>query len=254
MRLRNRFLAVTLFCLMASGLAFAQGFDGPMPGVAGLGGPGPGGSAPGGSDPAAADPAQGPGQGPGMGEGMGKGFGAPPMERAFHDGHFGRWWNDPQMVQQLGITDQQKKQMDDIFLQHRLKLIDLNANLEKQETLLHPLIEADQPDEAKILSQIDAVAQARAELEKANARMLFDIRKTLTPDQWQKLKAMREEHRPGKMNRDGRRGPGGPGGPGGPDGQDRWRKQRPGPAPDGSAPAPPPAPQGQAPAPPSSEE
>ena len=46
-----------------------------------------------------------------------------------------------------------KKQMDDIFLQHRLKLIDLNASLEKQETLLHPMIEADQPDEAKILSQ-----------------------------------------------------------------------------------------------------
>ncbi len=235
---RNRLLAVTLFCFIASGLAIAQGFDGPL-----SGGPGP--------VPAGADPAQGPGQGPGMGQGMGQGFGAPPMERAFHDGHFGRWWNDPQMAQQLGITDQQKKQMDDIFLQHRLKLIDLNANLEKQETLLHPMIEADQPDEAKILSQIDAVAQARAELEKANARMLFDIRKTLTPEQWQKLKAMREEHRPGKMNRDGRRGPSG--GPGGPDGQNMWRRQRQGPPPDGSAPAAA-TPQGQAPAPPSSEE
>lgn len=219
-------MAVTLFCLIASGLALAQGFDGPLAG--------PGG--------------QGPGQGP-----DGGGFGAPPVERAFHDGHFGRWWNDPRMAQQLGLTDQQKHQMDDIFLQHRLKLIDLNANLEKQETLLHPLIEADQPDEARILSQIDAVAQARADLEKANARMLFDIRKTLTPDQWQKLKAMREDHRPGKMMRDGHRGPGGPPGPGGPDGQNRWRKQRPGP-PDGTAPAPPPTPQGQAPAPPSSEE
>jgi periplasmic protein CpxP/Spy len=228
---RNRLLAVTFFCLIASGLAFAQGFDGPL---SGPGGP---------------DPGQGPGQGPGSG-----GFGAPPMERTFHDGHFGRWWNDPQMAQQLGLTDQQKKQMDDIFLQHRLKLIDLNANLEKQETLLHPLIEADQPDEAKILSQIDAVAQARADLEKANARMLFDIRKALTPDQWQKLKAMREEHRPGKMMRDGHRGPDGQGGPGGPSGQNRWRKPRQGPPPDGSAPAPPAPPQGQAPAPPSSEE
>jgi Spy/CpxP family protein refolding chaperone len=118
------------------------------------------------------------------------------MERAFHDGQFGRWWNNPDLAQKLGFTDQQKKQMDDIFLQLRLKLIDLNANLEKQETLLHPLIEADQPDEAKILSQIDAVAQARADLEKANARMLFDIRKTLPPDQWQKLKALRTEVAP----------------------------------------------------------
>ncbi|MGB9032857.1 MAG: Spy/CpxP family protein refolding chaperone [Acidobacteriaceae bacterium] len=169
------------------------------------------------------------------------------MQRTFHDGHFGRWWNDPQLAQQLNLTDQQKHQMDDIFLQSRLKLIDLNANLEKQETLLHPMIEADQPDEAKILGQIDAVAQARADLEKANAHMLFDIRKTLTPDQWQKLKAMREEHRSGKMMGDGRRGPGGPGD------QNMWRKRRQAPPPDGSAPPPPPAPQGPATAQPQSE-
>lgn len=214
---RNSFLTAILFCLIASGLAFAQGFDGP------LGGPG------------GPDPGQGPGQ---------DRFDGPPMQRAFHDGHFGRWWNDPHLAQQLNLTDQQKHQMDDIFLQHRLKLIDLNANLEKQETLLHPMIEADQPDEAKILAQIDAVAQARADLEKANARMLFDIRKTLTPEQWQKLKAMREEHRPGNMMRDGRRGPGGPGGPGA---QNMWRKHRQAPPPGGSAPAPaPPAQQGPA--------
>jgi Spy/CpxP family protein refolding chaperone len=160
------------------------------------------------------------------------------MQHAFHDGHFGRWWENPQMAQQLNITDQQKKQMDDIFLQHRLKLIDLHANLDKQETLLQPMIEADQPDEAKILSQIDAVAQARAELEKANARMLFDIRKTLTPEQWQKMKTMREEHHGDRMMRHGPDGQGGPGG-------QMWRKHRPGP--DGAAPAPPPP--GQAPGP-----
>jgi periplasmic protein CpxP/Spy len=195
--------------------------------------------------PGGPDPAQGPGR-----DG---GFGGPPMQRAFHDDHFGRWWDNPEMAQKLNLTDQQKKQMDDIFLQHRLKLIDLNANLEKQETLLHPMIEADQPDETKILAQIDAVAQARAELEKANARMLFDIRKTLTPDQWQKLKAMREEHRPGKMMRDGRGGPGSPGN--GPGAQKMWRQHRQGPPPDGSTPAPPPPPPGQAtPQPPSAND
>ena len=209
----NGFLIAALLCLLAPGFAFAQSFDGP-------------------DGPSGPDPAQGPGM-PG-----------PPMERAFHVEHFGRWWDNPQMAQQLNITDQQKKQMDDIFLQHRLKLIDLHASLEKQETLLQPMIEADQPDEAKILSQIDAVAQARAELEKANARMLFDIRKTLTPDQWQKLKTMREEHHEGKMMRRG------PDGHGGPDGQ-MWRKHREGPPPDGTAPAPPPAP-GQGPGTPQS--
>ena len=63
--------------------------------------------------------------------------------------------------------------MDDIFQQSRLKLIDLHAALQKEEATLDPLINADSPDETKVLAQIDKVAQARAELEKSNARMLL---------------------------------------------------------------------------------
>ena len=54
---------------------------------------------------------------------------------------------------------------------------------------MEPLLAADQPDEGKILAQIDRVAQARAELEKANARMLLGLRRVLTPDQWKTLQA-----------------------------------------------------------------
>ena len=113
----------------------------------------------------------------------------PPMERAFHTGAPGRWWKNPEMVQKLGLTTDQQKKMDDIFQQNRLKLIDLNASLQKEETIMEPLMEADQPDEAKILEQIDRVAQARAELEKADARMLLGIRRALSPEQWKKLQA-----------------------------------------------------------------
>jgi Spy/CpxP family protein refolding chaperone len=98
------------------------------------------------------------------------------------------------MVQKLSLTADQQKRMDDIFQQNRLKLIDLNATVQKEEVTLEPLVASDQPDEAKILSQIDRVAQARAELEKANARFLLGIRRVLTPDQWKKLQA--EERRP----------------------------------------------------------
>ena len=160
--------------------------------------------------------------------------GPPPMERAFHGGGPGRWWDNPNIAQQVGITDDQKKKMDDIFQQHKLQLIDLKAVVEKQEAILQPLIGADQPDESKILSQIDAIAQARAELEKANARMLFGIRTVLTPDQWKKVRAMVRERMDQRMDRgDGMRkwGPRGEGrgGPGG--GQ---------PGPDGGAPPAPP--------------
>jgi Spy/CpxP family protein refolding chaperone len=159
------------------------------------------------------------------------------MERAFHDGHFGRWWHNPQLAQAIGLTDDQKKKMDDVFQQHRQNLVDMNGNLEKEEQLLKPMIGADQPNEDEVLAQIDKVAQARAELEKANARMLFDVRRTLTPEQWQKLKALHEEHESRmRQNRDGQ------------DGQGAWHHHgQPGQAPAGAPPAPGAPPQGGTP-------
>jgi protein CpxP len=146
----------------------------------------------------------------------------PPMERAMGPmGNHGRWWNDPVVVDKLKLTDQQRKDMDAIMQDHREKLIDLRANVEKAEVAMQPMIQADQPNEAAILAQIDKIAQARAELEKGNARFLLALRAKLTPDQWKALQDLRAERRDGRM----------------------WRRGGPGagPGPAGNAPAPPPA-------------
>ena len=113
----------------------------------------------------------------------------PPMERAFHLGPHGRWWNNPDWVQKLSLTPDQQKKMDAVFEQSRPSLMALSSTLRQEETAMEPLLAADQPDEGKILAQIDRVAQARAELEKANARMLLGLRRVLTPDQWKTLQA-----------------------------------------------------------------
>ena len=125
----------------------------------------------------------------------------------------GLWWKNPMLVQQIGITPDQQKKMDDILQQSRLQLIDLKANVERQELLLHPMLDANPPDTAKVLAQIDKLAQARADLEKSNAKMLLGIRTVLTPDQWTKLQQQEHSHH-GMMGRgpDGMRGMRGPGG------------------------------------------
>jgi Spy/CpxP family protein refolding chaperone len=115
--------------------------------------------------------------------------------RGFHIGPPGLWWHNPDLVQKLTLTPDQLKRMDDIFQQNRAQLMDLRSNLEKQEQSMGPMLAADQPDTNKILAQIDHTAQARAELEKANARMLLGIRNILTPDQWSKLQAAEQENR-----------------------------------------------------------
>jgi Spy/CpxP family protein refolding chaperone len=131
------------------------------------------------------------------------------------------WWKSPDLAQKLSLTTDQQKRMDDIFQQSRLQLIDLKANVEKQEVMLEPMLAANPPDTNKVLAQIDHVASARAELEKANARMLLGIRGVLSADQWTKLQAEQRENR--RMMFRFQPGPGGPGGGAGFKGPDGFK-------------------------------
>jgi Spy/CpxP family protein refolding chaperone len=154
------------------------------------------------------------GRGGGWGEGMHSGFRIGPP---------GIWWHNADLVQKLTLTPDQQRRMDDILQQSRLQLIDLRANVEKQELLLEPMLAANPPDTNKVLAQIDHTAQARAELEKANAKMLLGVRNVLTPEQWTKLQTELRDNRRTRMRRgempDGPRPPGpAPGGPGGGEG------------------------------------
>jgi periplasmic protein CpxP/Spy len=166
-------------------------------------------------------------QGPGPG-GMGPGFAVhrPPVERAFGQNVFiaGRWWNNPRMIDQLKLSDDQRKAMDEILFAHREKLIDLRANLEKAELAMQPLMSADQPDRKAMEDQINKVVEARADLERANSLFLLDIRMKLTPAQWKQLQDMRAAMKD-------RRGPG----------MQPWRGPARGPQPQ-TPPAQPPAP------------
>ena len=164
-------------------------------------------------------------QGPG-GAGMGQRFGQhqPPVEKAFGFAN-GQFWNNPNMAQKLSLTEDQRKAMDGILQDHKLKLIDLQANLQRAEVEMGPMMKADAPDRHAIEAQIDKVVMARAELEKANARFLLDIRMQLKPEQWKQLQTLemqrmqRERMRGDGPDGRGARGPGGerPGmnGPGG---------------------------------------
>jgi hypothetical protein len=92
------------------------------------------------------------------------------MEAGFHIAPAGIWWRSPMVVQRLSLSGDQTKKMDSIFEQSRLQLIDLKANVEKQNAMLEPLLSANPPDTTKAMAQIDKVAEARAELERPTPR------------------------------------------------------------------------------------
>jgi Spy/CpxP family protein refolding chaperone len=110
--------------------------------------------------------------------------GKPPAGRDRADG---KWWLNPRLVERLGLSKEQQRRIEEIFQQSRLKLIHLSASLEREQAILDPLLAADYPQESRVLAQFDRVAEARLELEKANARMLWGFRGVLSSDQWKEL-------------------------------------------------------------------
>jgi Spy/CpxP family protein refolding chaperone len=121
-------------------------------------------------------------------------------------GH-GMWWKDSALAQKIGLSADQQKRIDDLFLQNRIQLIHLHATLEEEQVKLDPLLTANPVDQARAGTQIDRIADTRASLEKVNAKMLLSIRGVLTADQWTKLQDERHSHFRG-MREEGPRGPG----------------------------------------------
>ena len=101
----------------------------------------------------------------------------------------GAWWTNPNLVQRLGISDDQKTKLDRAFENHRQQIVSSTALLEKEEAQLARLLQAEPLDRNAVFSQIDRVAQARSEMERANSAMTFEMRESLTRAQWMQLQS-----------------------------------------------------------------
>lgn len=161
-----------------------------------MGGPGGGGM----GEPQFPNGGQGPG-GPGMG-GPGRTGGPPPQQpgqrgqagdnrAGLQLGPPGRWWDDKSMAKSLKLSNDQQTRMDTIFEQNRGTLLARFEAVQQAETQMEELSRSPAPDEAALFAQIDRVAQARAELEKANTHLLLQLRSEMDAGQIKKLEKSR---------------------------------------------------------------
>ncbi len=107
----------------------------------------------------------------------------------------GNWWKNSDVIQQLQLSDTQRQQLEKAFVQHRLRLVDERAAVEKQEIKLQELMDMDQPPESQVMAQVDQLQAARGQLEKEFTAMTLDFRRIITPDQWKKLQSMSQQER-----------------------------------------------------------
>lgn len=105
-----------------------------------------------------------------------------------------RWWDDKHFAKQLHITSDQQRHMDAIFEQNRPILVKRFEGLQQEEQKMEALTHANTLDENALFAQIDRVAQARAELAKANTHLLFQLRNEMNADQLSQLESNHESH------------------------------------------------------------
>ena len=192
---RNRALSFACFVLLTTPLAFTQ--QGPPP------------ASPAPPPPQAQQRPRGGGGDARRGGPEGGGMGIVPP---------GTWWRNPATITSLTLTPDQQKKLDDLFLQSRISLIHLHASLEEEQLKLEPLLNSNPPDQGKTMTEISKIADLRADLEKADAKMLLSLRGVLTADQWTKLQADQRTRHEG-AGRGAGRGEGNGAGPGGPMGE-----------------------------------
>jgi Spy/CpxP family protein refolding chaperone len=103
----------------------------------------------------------------------------------------GRWWNDKSVAKSLKLRPDQLTRMDNIFTQNRSSLLSSYLGLQQAEDHMAELSKSSNLDEAALYTQIDRVAQARAELEKANTHLQLQLRKEMDSDQLTRLDKQR---------------------------------------------------------------
>jgi len=108
----------------------------------------------------------------------------------------GEWWKNSEIAKKLQLTDAQVSKLNQIFYDHRLKLIDYRAAMEKEDLRLQNLLDQDSPDEKQVSAQVDGTLAARSNLEREFTMMNLDLRRVLSVAQWRQLKSMQEQRGP----------------------------------------------------------
>jgi Spy/CpxP family protein refolding chaperone len=111
-----------------------------------------------------------------------------------------KWWVDTQSRAELGITDQQSAEIEQIFSSSLPRLRAKRQELDQLEATLAQTITDSVADPSVVKRQVDKVEDLRAELNKGRTLMLYRMHRVLTAEQRQKLQAIfqrRERERGG---------------------------------------------------------
>lgn len=121
----------------------------------------------------------------------------------------GKWWQRPEVIQELQLTREQQDRLDEAFRAAANDLIDAKASVEKLQVSLRGELDREQLRRAEIQRIAGQVSDARARLFERELLMLVDMRAVLTGEQWNRMRSRLDQFK--ERRGEGQRPMGGPG-------------------------------------------
>lgn len=106
------------------------------------------------------------------------------------------WWDNPVVVRDLNLTEQQTHKIRETVREFRGRLIDLRAAVNKADADLEDFVSEDQVDPRRVNEAIERLATSRGDLTRALAQMTLRMRQVLTQQQWHMLQERRRRNQP----------------------------------------------------------
>jgi hypothetical protein len=100
----------------------------------------------------------------------------------------GKWWQRPEIVRELQLSNDQQEKLDDIFRAAANGLIDAKGEVEKLEIALRGELDKPQIQRAAVLRIARQLNEARGRRFEQELAMLVDMRTVLNDQQWTKMR------------------------------------------------------------------
>lgn len=117
----------------------------------------------------------------------------------------GKWWHIPKVAKKLELSKEEKRELDDLFVKSRRRLIDLKSTIEKEQFELENLLESETLDETATMEQFKKLEKAREDISTERFSFLLKVRKILGFGRLQYLKTFFGEYKMRKRHEQGMR-------------------------------------------------
>ena len=107
----------------------------------------------------------------------------------------GKWWKRPQVAEKIGITEEEKAKLDDMFYKHRYQMIDLHSRVQKERLELENLLDRKDFDAKASIDQFANLQKAHNLQAAERFGFLVQVRELLGLDRFQLLKEQVRKYR-----------------------------------------------------------